>query len=111
MHLDQEPHEHGHETGPRQDMRADDVEGEIREHDERHPFRDRELIGDLGMHLAMGVVRGVDAREEREAVEGDVDVEEERVVDEERRGELQDQLSTGGRERRQRTPRLKPRCR
>jgi len=88
MYLDQQPHEHWNKTGPSQDMRANDIEAKISEHNERHTFCDRELVGYLGMHLAMGMMREVDSGEKFEAVKSDVNVEEESVVDEEGRGEL-----------------------
>ena len=88
--LDQQIHEDRHECRARQDVAADDVEGEVGQEDERQALGDGEAVRDLGVHLGVRVVGEVDAGEGREAVEGDVDEEEERVVDEEGDQEFED---------------------
>lgn len=81
MHLDQQPDKHRYKQRASQHMRADDIKAEICEEDKRDAFDDGEVIRDLRVHFGVFVVGRVDAAEEGEGVEGDVDGEEERVVD------------------------------
>lgn len=89
MHLDEQVHKHGHEERAREDMAADNVERKVGEQDQRQPLRHGEPVGDLRVHLGVLVVRDVDAREQRHAVEGEVRGEEEEVVDDNGRQEFE----------------------
>ena len=55
------------------------------------------------------MMRSVNASEELDAMEGEMDEEEERIVDEEGGHELQDKSSAGRGRKRQRTPQLQGR--
>ena len=83
MQLDQQPHKHGHKQRARKHMAADDIQAEIRKQDKPEPLDEMQLVGDLRVHGAVPVVRGVHAAEEREHVQAEMEEEEERVVDEE----------------------------
>ena len=81
MDLDEQIDEQRDEERPRQHMAADDVQREIRQHDERQAFCDRQAIRDLRVDLCVGVVGMVDAGQGSDAMDGEMEKEEESVVD------------------------------
>ncbi len=77
-------------------MTPNDIQRKIRHHDQRQPLNNRQLVRDLGVYLRVRVVRVVEAVQHRNPVEGEVDEEEEGVVEEEGHQELEDDAAAGG---------------
>ncbi len=95
MDLHQQVHKHRHKQGAGQDVRTDHVQAEIGEEDEGEAFGDGEAVGDLRMDFRVAVVRFVERREEAQAVEGEVQEEEEGVVDQEGEDQLEGEAARG----------------
>lgn len=68
MQLHQQVDEDGDEDGAGQDVRADDVEGEVGQQDQGQPLGDGEAVGDLRVDLRVGVVWLVEFGERGESV-------------------------------------------
>ena len=92
MDLHQKPDEHRYKQGSGQDMGANDVEREIGQQHQSKPFHDIKLICDLRVDLAVIVVCGVQPSQVWHLVQCQVKPEEDGVVDEDARGQLEDQL-------------------
>ena len=94
MDIHQEPDEHRYKQRSGQDVGADNVEREIGQQDQSKAFHDIQLIGDLWEDLAVVMVCSMQLSQVRHFVQCQVEPEKDGVVDEDTRGQLEDQLST-----------------
>ena len=64
MYIHQQPHEHGHEQRPRQDMRANNIKREVGKEDETQSLEDIQLVCDLWVYLGVIMMFSVECSEE-----------------------------------------------
>ena len=96
MNLHQQIDKDRDEERAREHMRANDVEAEVGEQHEGQTLGHGEAVGDLRVHLRVVVVGAVEVGEGGEAVQRQVQGEEEGVVDEEGEEEFEGEAGGGG---------------
>lgn len=89
MNFNKQPHKHWHEDRPGQNVASDDVEAEVSEQHEAQPLEYGQLVRHLRVDLSVvPVVGGVPPAQGPDLVQGEVEGEEEGVVEEEADDEL-----------------------
>lgn len=84
--FDQQVDKQRHEERASQGMAPNDIQGEIGQKDQCDTLGDGQTIRHLRMDLLVAMVRAVNAMEQRNPMEGDVDEKKEGIVEDERHG-------------------------
>lgn len=83
MNFHQQPDENRHKQRPRQNVAANDIQAEVRQQNEPQSLENVQLVRDLRVDFAVRVVGAMPGFQAGEDVHGEVEGEEEGVVDDE----------------------------